>query len=94
MKPTINGYSDTAYEYVIVEKESGRFVFDAGDRTGSRELQPTFTFNYKKANYYYDLDCAVGFMNEYMKMGFSNKLSIMKLSYSDVDITGRGWDLG
>lgn len=93
MKPTID-QSDTAYEYVIVEKESGRFVFDQSDKTRSRELQPTFTFHYKEASYYYDLDCAVGFMNEYMKMGFSNKLSIMKLSYSDVDITGRGWDLG
>lgn len=94
MQPTIDGHSDTAYEYVIVEKESGRFVFDAGDKIKSRDLIPEFTYHFKEASYYYDLDCAVGFMNEYMKMGFSDKLSIMRLSYSEVDITGRGWDLG
>lgn len=88
MKPTIDDICDTSYEYVIVEKESGRFVFDDGDKIRSLDILPKFTRNFKEANYYYDLNMAIFFMKEYIKMGFSDKLSIMRLEYSDVEFGG------
>lgn len=67
MKPTIDDICDTSYEYVIVEKESGRFVFDDGDKIRSQDILPKFTRNFKEANYYYDLNMAIFFMKEYIK---------------------------
>lgn len=88
MKPTIDDISDTTYEYVIVEKETGRFVFDEGDKIKSKDVIPTFTYNFKEANYYHDFGSADFFMKVYTQMGFSDKLSIMRLTFVDVELGG------